>query len=202
MSLNFSEKRQAPRRKSRNTNRWMWKVKSQHSRGMELIIASFLPWHLMCLCENKIHLILSLIRQQVYLRICSLTSDCAVKATQSDRSEQYAVVCSGTRKGSSNSNCSVSPLPAPTDSTKSYAMCCVTSSLVKHRDFIKAIRLQHITTFPHWALSCVTLGCKSSLTRAHFKPKIQAVVVPFRHGAWHHNSALYFVSSARFGPIC
>lgn len=43
MRLYFPPKRQAPRRKKINTKSWMWKVKTQHSRGRELIIASFLP---------------------------------------------------------------------------------------------------------------------------------------------------------------
>lgn len=119
MSLNSSEKRQAHEEKEQKYQQMDVESKESafqrhgaHHRFISPLTSD------VCLCVNKIHLILSLIRQQVYQRICPLTSDCAVKETQSDRSVQYAVVCSGTRKGSSNSNCSASPLPAPTDSHK------------------------------------------------------------------------------------
>lgn len=108
---------------------WMWKVKTQHSRGTKLMLASFLPTEIWCVWGREtergreIHLIFTLI----YLKICPFTFNCVKAGQPIPAIPLFSQHCDYNSKPHVDSDekafcviglCSVSPLSAPTDSHK------------------------------------------------------------------------------------
>lgn len=140
------QKGRAPLRKERNTNRWMWKVTGQHSRGIELIVASFLRWHLMlctymraCMhaCVNKVHLILTLFFYN-QSALSAKTTHQILAVYDLPVSNTWNPSRMFTGEGSRNSKCCVSSPCATTDSHKTVlSVLCHTPSCYKHRGLSK-----------------------------------------------------------------
>lgn len=128
-------KRRALRREKRNTNRGL-------DVCVEVTLASFLPWHPMCV--NESHIIPTLLEQTVWWAAPFPLNGRKQNNRTDPRNTPFCQAYSVWKTRWE----SFFPLkPLPQTPIKSCEFCCVISRLVKQGEIIKA------TTFPHWALN-------------------------------------------------